>query len=99
MRIQSGELLLVNRGWLPAPDGATADPRPFRQSGIQRVEGLLMEVPTIPEGATPSPIALSDTGFTTFQRLDLETVGVMLGHPPLGMYLQVAPAGSGREPF
>lgn len=40
-----GGAILVNRGWLPAPDGATVDLGPRRLEGTFRAEGVLVPFP------------------------------------------------------
>lgn len=45
-RLQDGAIL-VNRGWLPAPDGATAELGPARLEGRYRIEGVLVPFPDV----------------------------------------------------
>jgi surfeit locus 1 family protein len=39
LRTEGGTVVLVNRGWLPAPDGATASPQDFPEPGPKEVLG------------------------------------------------------------
>ena len=48
-----GGSILVNRGWLPAPDGATAELEPARMEGEVRAEGILMPFPDVDTGVEP----------------------------------------------
>jgi surfeit locus 1 family protein len=95
----SGRIILVNRGWVPAADAASVDPRPYRQPGLVRVEGLLQAVPEDPLGALPIPVEIADTTVTSYRRLDRSTVAHALEQPIAPLYLQVAPgAGLPRAP-
>jgi surfeit locus 1 family protein len=91
-----GSVILVNRGWLPSPDAATADPRPFRAGGPQRVVGTLQWVPDSGAEAAPLRIAIGDTTVTSLRRLDhtllSESLGVRL--PPL--YIQESAESGAR---
>lgn len=62
LRIDATRALLVNRGWVPAPDGATiaVDSFPITADGAR---GLLLPFPG--SGSEPGPVrdALADSGF------------------------------------
>ena len=94
-QLDDGGEILVNRGWLPAPDGATVDPRPYRVTGPQRLTGSLQAVPEDIEGATPLRIQLDDgTTVPTFLRLDRTTLSRELDTaiPPLYLQLTGSPS-------
>lgn len=99
-RLEGGGLLLVNRGWLPAPDAATVDPRPHRVGGRRDVDGLLQLVPSAPEGAIAGRIDLSDTTVMSYRRLDRATLESLVGEPLPELYLQrlADPAQAGSLP-
>lgn len=84
----------VNRGWVPAPDGATPDSRPAPERGVVEVEGLLQAVPDAPEGAEPS----RSGGTLTYHRLDLATLRARSSGPVLSLYIQQLPGPALREP-
>ncbi|HSJ12997.1 MAG TPA: SURF1 family protein [Longimicrobiales bacterium] len=61
LRIGDERAVLVNRGWVPAADGATIDPGAFPPAG-DGAHGLVLP---FPGGAAPAPVhdALADSGF------------------------------------
>ena len=79
-------VLLVNRGWVPAPDGATPAQLAAPPAGLVNVEGILQRVPVTQDRGGRS---VSARGDTTYRRLDLAVVRGRLLHPVLPMYLQV----------
>lgn len=91
-------LLLVNRGWLPSPDGATVDPRGYRDTAEVTVEGILQLVPAAASGAIHAPIALPDTQIDSYRRLDRPTLTRVLGTEPPPVYLQRTPSASVAAP-
>src|SRR5690606_5134032 len=42
LRLENGDVVLVNRGWVRAPDAATVDLRPFRVEGPVRLTGIIV---------------------------------------------------------
>lgn len=100
--LESGEgdpTVLVNRGWVPSPDAATIDPRPYRRSGEVTVEGILQRVPESGAEAAPLRIALPDTTVVTYRRLDFETLDRASDGPLLPLYLELVPDGDGQPPI
>jgi len=75
LRLDGGDLLLVNRGWVPSPDGATVDSVPMPPPGVVSVSGILQTVPITGDGGRPAPIDAAPGSGGTFQRLDLEALG------------------------
>jgi surfeit locus 1 family protein len=84
--LEGGNVLLVNRGWVPAPDGAAPPQLPTPPAGIVTVEGILQQIPVTQDRGGRS---VSARGDTTYRRLDLAVVRSRLGRPVLPMYLQV----------
>lgn len=82
------EAVLVNRGWLPSPDGATVDAAAFAEPGERTVTGVLQLIPTTDDGGTP---ARAGNGALTFRRLDLETMRGRAGRPLVPLYVQQLP--------
>ncbi|HEV2147891.1 MAG TPA: SURF1 family protein [Longimicrobiaceae bacterium] len=94
----SDDEVLVNRGWVPSPDGATVDRAPYAEPGPQEVVGLLQEVPAT--GDRGQPAAPRGGGDTTFRRLDLATVRERSAGPVLPVYVQQLPdPARSRPPF
>ena len=42
--LADGRVVMVNRGWVPSPDGISADVRPLRTTGPVRVSGVLLPI-------------------------------------------------------
>ena len=94
--------LLVDRGWLPSPDAATADPRPFRQPGTVTISGTI-ELPPPPsqEGSLPVVVEVDGLEVPTYQRIDPGALDTLSSHPVLPFYVSrsaVAETDSG-PPF
>jgi surfeit locus 1 family protein len=83
-----GRIVLVNRGWLPAPDGARPSARPPVPAGAVRVEGVLMEIPRTEDAGAPSSAA----GTVSYRRLDLATLQAIHGAALIPLFLQATPA-------
>jgi surfeit locus 1 family protein len=91
---ENGRVILVNRGWIPSADAATADPRPFRSGAPQTLTGILQRVPEAADQAAPVSIDLGDFTVQTFRRLDRETIASLIGEEAPGLYLQLSIGGS-----
>jgi surfeit locus 1 family protein len=84
--------LLVNRGWVASPDAATLDTRPFADSSLRVVTGVLQEVPRNTRGGgEPSAHQVAGRTVTAYRRLDLAVLNRTQPHPVLPLYLQVVP--------
>ncbi len=94
LRLDDGGLILVNRGWLPSPDAATVDPRPFRVSGPVRVSGTLQAVPNDPDDGTLLTVEADGFEVDTYRRLDGATIAARLYAPIPPLYLQARSEGS-----
>jgi surfeit locus 1 family protein len=86
-------IILVNRGWVPAPDASTPPERPAPPAGTVVVSGTLQVVPVTEDGGSRS---VSPRGDTTYRRMDLGTARRRVG-PVLPMYVQLVPdSGAAR---
>lgn len=96
-----GGAILVNRGWLPSPDAAKADPRPHRIPREQAVEGWLQEMPPPEADAEPLVLDVGDTSVSTYRRLDRRGLSARTGNPlpPLYLQLSAAPASDPIPPI
>ncbi len=99
-----GGAVLVNRGWLPSPDAATVDLRPYaasgakgadragapgRTGGVATVTGILL---TMPLGAVPPGPAFRRTWY----HFDPAALARQFPYPLLPLVLQVIPAPDAR---
>jgi surfeit locus 1 family protein len=87
--------VLVNRGWLPAADAVTVDPRPFGASGVQQIEGLVQLYPAA-DGAGQALERKVD-GFLVFSlgRLEFQALQARTAQPLARFYIQQLPDPSG----
>lgn len=82
--LPGGGAVLVNRGWLPSPDAATVDLRPYGVDGAAAVRGLLVPMPT---GRMPPGPQSRRTWFA----LDPASLARQFPYPLAPLLLQVAP--------
>jgi surfeit locus 1 family protein len=80
--------VLVNRGFVPAPDAFTLDPDSLGEPGTVRVEGIALPIPS--GGGAP----LRRGAETTWARLDLEPVSAGLPYAIAPVYIQQLPDSS-----
>lgn len=73
--------LLVNRGWLPAPDAASVDRESVRIHGKARVEGVLMPYPEV---EMEPPSVFTDTWY----RLAGDAIRAQYPYPLASVYLR-----------
>ena len=95
--------LLVNRGWVPSPDAATVDARPWAEPGPRTVEGILVEIPrgTKNGGEPAAQRAPGGPATPSYRRLDLDVLRRVERRPIARLYLQQLPgadSASGRPP-
>jgi surfeit locus 1 family protein len=81
----SDTAVMVERGFVPAPDAATADPARFAEPGVVTVTGLARLLET--SGGKP----LTRDGRTTWARLDLAALRDSLPYPILTISIRQTP--------
>jgi surfeit locus 1 family protein len=84
--------LLVDRGFVPAPDAVSVEPERLREPGEVVAEGIAAGL----DSGGGKPIV--DAGRTTWARLDLLALRDRLPYPVLPVYLRQVP-GSGVPSF
>jgi surfeit locus 1 family protein len=77
--------VLVNRGFLPAPDAVTAQPDSVREFGRVRVNGTALLLPT--GGGAP----LEQGSYTTWARLDRKALSARIPYQIAPVYIRQAP--------
>jgi surfeit locus 1 family protein len=77
--------VLVNRGFVPAPDAVTADPGKVQEPGPVQVEGVALALDST--GGAP----LSRSGLMTWGRLDRNAIGKTLPYPVAPVYIRQTP--------
>jgi surfeit locus 1 family protein len=80
-----GRAVLVDRGFLPAPDAVTVDTRGSEEPGDQTVRGIGLTVPAGPG----EPI--EHAGRSTWRRLDLAALRGRLPYAVLPVYIKQSP--------
>ncbi|HEU0014013.1 MAG TPA: SURF1 family protein [Longimicrobium sp.] len=90
-----GGVVMVNRGWVPAPDGATADTRALHGEKAARIDGVMQEIAAAGDAGMAPGAAGRDT---TWQRLTLPAVRARMGERVLPLVLQRLPSGGGQAP-
>jgi surfeit locus 1 family protein len=80
----SDTAILVNRGYVPAPDATEPGDTPFAEPGEVSVTGLVLPVPTRGDGA---PLTHSVSRRETWWALDLNAMRPRLPYPIHGLYL------------
>jgi surfeit locus 1 family protein len=89
---EASTAVLVNRGFVPAPDAATIDPGTLKAPGNQQVEGIALPVDTL--GAVP----LRRGSLTTWARLDRRAAEAQLPYKVYPFHIRQAPDSS-APPF
>ena len=80
-----GPAVLVDRGFLPAPDAVTANAHGLEEPGEVTVRGIALPVPS--SGGKP----IEHGGRTTWRRLDLPALREQLPYDVLPIYVQQEP--------
>jgi surfeit locus 1 family protein len=91
LRLDDGSLLIVDRGWIPAPDAVRADPAPFLDELPSRYAGLLFALHPGEEQARPLRIEVAGREVLTVARLEPATLAAQLAAEPLPLYLRELP--------
>ncbi len=91
LRLPEGGAILVNRGWLPSPDAAPVDIRPYAVSGAAQVRGLLVPMPT---GPVPPATGVRRVWY----HLDPAALAAQLGYAVTPLLLQATTAAAGAGP-
>ncbi len=91
LRLPEGGAVLVNRGWLPSPDAATVDLRPYTADGPARVRGLLVPMPL---GRVPPTAGVRRVWY----HLDPAALARQLPYPVAPLLLQATPPATASTP-
>lgn len=91
----SDRVILVNRGFVPAADGATPDLPVPPEPGEAELEGIVVPVPATGDGGQPA----ERNGAVSWRRLDLPTLRERMERPLLEFYLlPETPSSAGPWP-
>ncbi|HEU0298658.1 MAG TPA: SURF1 family protein [Longimicrobium sp.] len=91
-----GRVVMVNRGWVPAPDGSTADVRPLRTTGPVRISGALLPLASDPDRGLPLSRGAGGAD-TTWRRVDLAAARERGPGPVIPLVLQQLPGGGAED--
>lgn len=99
LRLADGSAVLVQRGWAPAPDGATVDIEPMRIDSAVTVNGLVLPFPGAE--STIGARAQNSTPTDTFRRVwyatDSDVLRAAFPYPLLPVRLQQLPQTGVRD--
>lgn len=87
--LADGRVVMVDRGWVSAPDAASADADSFRTAGPVRVTGVLRPITADADGGLPA--AGRDGADSTWRRIDLGAARARSPGAVLPLYLQRLP--------
>jgi surfeit locus 1 family protein len=79
--------VMVNRGWVPAPDAVSVDPRAHAEPGEREVVGILVAAPAT-DDAAPLDREVAGTRVHTFARLPLASLRASTPGALLPLYVQ-----------
>ena len=85
--------VLVNRGWVYAPDGMTVDTRPWRESDSLDAAGFVEAFPTSGPFAPPNPERPR-----AFRRLDRTALSKLMPYPIANYYVVLSDSVSPTAP-
>ena len=91
--LADGRVVMVNRGWVPSPDGMSADVRPLRTAGPVRVSGALLPITSQADRGLPIPGRSGAD--STWRRVDLAAARGRSPGPIIPLVLQQLPAEGG----
>lgn len=92
LRIGGGPwAVLVNRGWAPASDALSVDPRPLAEPGGREVEGLIQPFPPDVRESRPLETEVDGARVTSVQRMDTVFLRERVAAPLLPIYVQQLP--------
>jgi surfeit locus 1 family protein len=98
--LADGRVVMVNRGWVPSPDGTTADVGPLRTAGPVRVTGALLPITAEQDRGLPIPGRAGTD--STWRRVDLAAARARSPGTLIPLVLQQLPAegaGAGSPPL
>ena len=82
LRAGNDTAILVNRGWVYAPDGMTVDIRPWREADTVSATGFVETFPTAGVFAPPNPARPR-----AFRRLDRAAIAELMPYPIANYYV------------
>jgi surfeit locus 1 family protein len=85
--------ILVNRGWVYAPDGVTVDTRPWREEETLEGTGFVETFPTVGVFTPPNPERPR-----SFRRLDRTALSKLFPYPIANYYVVLSDTITNRNP-
>ena len=93
LRAGNDTAILVNRGWVYAPDGMTVDTRPWREADTLNGTGFVETFPTSGVFAPPNPERPR-----AFRRLDRGALSKIFPYPIASYYAVLSDTSTNRNP-
>jgi len=91
LRVADDIAVVVNRGWVPAADGATVDPRMFAEPGNHEVFGIVQDFPAVQGLGVPAEREVDGFAVLSIGRLDTSVLQNRSSAPLAGFYVQQLP--------
>jgi surfeit locus 1 family protein len=99
LRVGGGDTaVVVDRGWVAAPDAVTVDPGPFAEPGPRVVRGVLLPAPAGVEEAGRLISELGGVRSVTYRRLPLAELRTRVGYAVAPVYVQQLPGDDAATP-
>jgi surfeit locus 1 family protein len=96
--LDDGQVVLVNRGWIPLDDSTPDSWRQFNQPGEVNIEGVLrasMQKGELGGGIIDPTLAPGQASLNYWNFMNLDRIQEQLPYPILGMYIE---QGQGNDP-
>jgi surfeit locus 1 family protein len=88
---ESPAAILVNRGWLPADDAATARPREYSEPAVHTVRGVVEGIRRGAGGPPPRALAGDSAALWSVRWLDADSIARRLPYPVAGYVVREGP--------
>jgi len=83
--------ILINRGWLPADDAATARPQDHPERGVRTVRGVVEGIRNGAGGSPPRALPGDGVALWSLRSLDADSIARRLPYPVAGYVVREAP--------
>jgi surfeit locus 1 family protein len=94
LELADGGVVLVDRGWIPSPDGASAPPAVVGVEGPAAIEGILQPMAVGQGAAAPAPVAAEGDTVWSFRTLEAREMAARVAAPVLPLYVRLLPGGT-----
>jgi surfeit locus 1 family protein len=90
--IDSDQVILVNRGWIPAEDFTSGDWSKYEESGLVEIEGVIRLAQTEPDfGRIADPIPSQGERLAAWNLVNVEAIEEQMPYHLMPVYIQQSP--------